>query len=66
MERLTRRKNKYECRIKECFVEDWMYSLYGHYLDIDKSICDDCPIMSIANRLAELEDEKEQIEDDLK
>lgn len=66
MERLTRRKDEHECRIKDCFVEDWMKNLYGHYLDIDVPICEGCPIMPIANHLAELEDEKEKMEDDLK
>lgn len=57
MERLTRKKDEYECRINGCPAEEWMYNLYGSYSKND--ICDDCPFMFYINKLAEFEDEKE-------
>lgn len=63
MERLTRVKDSFPCRIKECDAENWMYDLYGNYV-YNKSICEECPFMTIVNRLAELEDQMERCEDD--
>ena len=63
--RYTRHIDEYPCRLKiECGAEDWMQELYGHYPQGD--LCDTCPFMEIINRLAELEDENEELEDDKK
>ena len=55
-ERLTQPTKDYECRMKKCMAEDWMYYLTGDY---PKNICDKCPFQDLVNRLAELEDEKD-------
>lgn len=60
MKRLTRKKDKYECRILTCPAEEWMHSLYDRYSL--KDVCNDCPFMIYINALAELEDEKEKME----
>ena len=65
-ERLTRPYDEYECRIKECTLEEWMKSLYGDYPDFEIDICNTCPVEKIANKLAEYEDKEERMEDDLK
>lgn len=57
LERLTRVKDEYECRIKDCPAEDWMFDLYGYYSE--SVICDDCPFLPIVNKLAEYEDKEE-------
>lgn len=63
MKRLTRHIDDYPCRIGEnCPAEEWMYDLYGYYSN--KEACDMCPFEKYINRLAELEDEEEKIEDD--
>ena len=65
MERLTRREIEefYPCRIKQCYAEEWMREIYGEYpLDT----CGNCPFEKYINRLAELEDETEKMEDDCK
>jgi hypothetical protein len=53
MERLTRAKDQYPCRIKECPMEDYIYDLMGEY---PYNQCDDCPFEKIMNKLAEYED----------
>lgn len=58
MERVTRRKDKYSCRVYHCPVEDWMYDLYGELKD--KDYCESCPVMFYANRLAEYEDKQDE------
>lgn len=68
MERMTRHKDQWECRIGECcIVEDWMEIITKTYpRDWDCSPCDICPFEKYINRLAELEDIMENQEDDLK
>lgn len=61
-ERMTRVKDNWPCRINECMAEEWMRDLYGEYSE--ESICENCPFEDIVNRLAELEDYLETIEDD--
>lgn len=56
MSRLTREKDKWECRVSDCYAEDWMHSLYGKYPDLNDNICEDCPFVKVINRLAEYED----------
>lgn len=65
--RLTRVKDEYPCRIKECEAEDWIEELTGcSAYNFDGTICDNCPFEKYINKLAECEDEKEKSEDDLK
>lgn len=66
MERLTRPYDEYECRLKNCNLEEWMKSIYGEYPDFEINICDNCPVIIIANKLAEYEDMADRMEDDLK
>lgn len=62
MERLTREKDMYECRIAGgCPAEEWMYDLYGKY-PVD--CCFNCPFEMYINKLAEYEDKNEYMEDD--
>lgn len=57
MERLTREKDDYECRVGGgCPAEDWMRSLYGEYPS--KDICEFCPFEKYINKLAEIEDKQ--------
>lgn len=63
-ERMTRVKDNWPCRINGCLAEEWMKSLYGGYPD--ETVCDECPFEDIVNRLAELEDYLETMEDDRK
>lgn len=60
MTRLTRKKDNYPCRIKECKAEKWMnsFSFYGYYLE--HSPCRDCPFEEIVNKLGEYEDLEEE------
>ena len=65
MNRLTRHKDKYPCRIAAgCPAEEWMYGLYHCYSDND--VCENCPFEKYINELAQFEDEKEKMEDDKK
>lgn len=64
MKRMTDNNKNHVCRIDKCMAEDWMFDLYGNYSD--KFVCDNCPFEKYINHLAELEDEKELFEDDLK
>ena len=68
--RLTRKKDTFECRIgrEDCTVEDWIENLTGLSIYKWKSddVCDICPFEKYINRLATLEDEIENVEDDLK
>ena len=67
MRRLTRKPDKWPCRIGECLAEDWIEDLTGimrsHW---GEEICEHCPFEKYINRLAELEDEAELMEDDRK
>ena len=67
MVRLTRQKDEYECRIPgRCPAEEWIEDL-GYDLDeMTGHICASCPFEIYINKLAEYEDEKEKMEDDLK
>ncbi len=57
MERLTRVKDEYECRVGGgCPAEDWMRDLYGFYPD--GNICEHCPFEKYINKLAEIEDKQ--------
>lgn len=60
LDRLTRRKDKFPCRIKECTAEKWIDNHNGD----SAGCCDDCPFMAIVNKLAEYEDYEETTEDD--
>lgn len=64
MKRLTRPIDNFPCRLAgPCVAEDWMKNIYNEYPPLKgKSICDNCPFETIINRLAEYEDQ----EDDLK
>ena len=64
-ERLTRHKDNYPCRLKDCYAEDWMNNLYGSY-PVTEDCCNACPFMDIVNHLAELEDMFERMDDDRK
>ena len=65
MSRMTRRKDGWECRVAGgCPAEEWMYDLYGKYSEGE--FCKTCPFEKYINRLAELEDLEEEIEDDRK
>ncbi len=58
MDRLTRIRDKYECRIaKGCKAEAWMKSIYGRY---PEDVCCNCPFEKIVNKLAEYEDKEEK------
>ena len=65
MERLTREKDMYECRIAGgCPAEEWMYDLYDKPVPMNKNECDECPFEVYINKLAEYEDKNEYMEDD--
>lgn len=55
MSRMTRPKDNWECRIKECEAEEWMRDIYGHYPKVD-DICSICPLFEHIKQLAEYED----------
>ena len=67
MRRLTRQKDEWPCRLAGgCPAEGWIEDL-GYNLDeMEGDICNDCPFEKYINKLAEYEDEKERMEDDLK
>lgn len=57
MERLTRPHDNFECRLKDCYAEDWMMNLYDNeYPSSSTEMCDSCPFMAIVNRLGLIED----------
>ena len=55
MARMTRAKDKYECRIAGgCPAEDWIVEcIEGEIVNLP---CDTCPFMKYINQLAEYED----------
>ena len=57
MERLTRAKDQYPCRIAGgCPAEDWIEGL-GYDLDkMEGDMCSDCPFEEYINTLADYED----------
>lgn len=68
-ERLTRHYDEWPCRIANgCPAEAWIIGLTGVSTAdwAGDYVCDTCPFEKFINRLAELEDEKEFSEDDLK
>ena len=60
MERMTRRKDQYECRINGCQAEAWFEDL-GYGCE-DASYCNTCPFEKYINKLAEYEDAAENFE----
>lgn len=64
MERLTNSSKKFECRMKHCYAERWMYEIYGEYPSLSKAVCDRCPFIQIVNRLADYEDVEERKNED--
>ena len=64
MERMTRTKDKYECRfLGGCPAEVWIEMVSGlDYTHWSCSPCDCCPFEKYINRLAEMEDKMEEIE----
>lgn len=60
-ERFTQKDSPYECKLKECEVDNWIRSFGGDYAETP---CDTCPFMKIVNKLAEYEDEAEKLIDD--
>ena len=68
MKRLTRAKDQYECRIAGgCPAEDWIEDIidYKPHKWAEEP-CDNCPFEKYINRLAEMEDMEELMEDDKK
>lgn len=59
--RLTRRKDEYECRIVDCPI----YEGSNNWC-VEDDPCKACPFEKYINRLAELEDFVEEMEDDRK
>lgn len=55
MSRMTRPKDNWDCRIRECRAEEWMRDVYGHYPRAE-DICSICPFFKHIKRLAEYED----------
>lgn len=63
MERLTRRKDQYPCRMAgECPAGEWITDLGGN----GSNSCDNCPFEKYINALAEYEDKVEKLIDDNK
>lgn len=65
MERLTNKDGIYECRAKDCNMEDYIADIVGiavYELPTDGRICYKCPMMKIVNRLARYEDKDSTIE----
>lgn len=54
-DRLTQPTKDYECRMKNCAAEDWMYYIFGEF---PKDVCEKCPFQKLVNRLAEYEDKE--------
>lgn len=61
MERLTRKKDNYPCRLAGgCMAEEWMVSCYHGEVGYPEGVvCDTCPFMKYINTLAEYEDKEE-------
>lgn len=61
MSRLTREKDEYRCRIKECCMEEWVEELTGvtsyNWETSSEFMCDNYPLEKYVNKLAEYEDE---------
>lgn len=67
--RMTRKLDEYPCRIIDCYAEEWMTEVTGidfYNWKSDKNPCDNCPFEKYINRLGEVEDMIERIEDDEK
>ena len=59
MARMTRPKDKYECRIAGgCPIEDWMMECIEG--ELVRNPCDECPMMPIINKLAVYEDMEDE------
>ena len=64
MNRLTRPKDEWVCRMAgECPVEEWLDN-HGIEIEYETYLCEDCPFEKYINKLAEYEDAEEKIEDD--
>ena len=59
MDRMTRHKDEWPCRIDKCEAENWV-------LEIQDDYCSTCPFEKYINKLAEYEDLAELMEDDRK
>ena len=60
MERLTRRKDQYPCRMAgDCSADEWITDLGGD----SSNCCDTCPFEQYINALAEYEDKAEELAD---
>ena len=62
MDRLTRKKDKYECRISGgCPAEEWIEEMVNFsFYHEDVYVCKNCPFMEYINKLAEYEDAAEE------
>ena len=59
MERLTRKKDGFECRIANgCPLYDWVLECIDG--EIIHNLCDTCPVMAYINKLAKYEDLEEK------
>jgi hypothetical protein len=58
--RLTRIKDKYECRIDHCPLEEWVMEQIPECTGLS---CDGCPVMKHMNKLAEYEDKCQPVDD---
>ena len=67
MIRMTRVKDEWPCRIAGgCPAEEWIEDLEYDLDEMTGHTCANCPFEIYINKLAEYEDEKEKMEDDLK
>ena len=58
--RLTRIKDKYECRIDHCPLEDWVMEQIPGCTGLS---CVGCPVMKHMNKLAEYEDKYQPVDE---
>lgn len=55
MARLTQKSKAWPCRMLNCPAEYWMEELYGEY---PSDQCNECPFMTLINKLADYEDKE--------
>lgn len=61
MERLTRKKDQYPCRMAgKCPAEDWIAEEANVCIYDLENVCDKCPFEQYINALAEYEDKMEE------
>lgn len=58
MKRFTRPKDNWECRIKDCHMEDYLINEFDIPTE-NYNFCENCPFEELVNKLAELEDKFE-------